>query len=103
MTEYERRLDGIASGKARGGILGSILIARTMTTRNGYWFCGQMHSCVEARQLDAIPEGAPDQPRGIRIVDDEIRIYRIPVVAESSAFAVNFPIVRTDDTPLVPP
>ena len=53
-----------------------------------------MHRGVEACQLDTVPEGAPHDPGLILIVDDEIGVDGVPVVAS---------LTRGDDTALVVP
>ena len=40
-----------------------------------------VHCRVELNELNAVPKGAPSEPRLIFFVDDECRIYGVPVVA----------------------
>ena len=40
-----------------------------------------MHGGIEGGDLDAVPEGAPDEPGLVVVVDDEVGIDGVPVVA----------------------
>ena len=60
-----------------------------------------MHGGVEACQLNAVPEGAPDEPWGVVAVDDEVGVDGIPVVTllsggDDAAFV--FPHVVAEGT-----
>ena len=93
MFEDKWSFDRIRSGKVGRGVLRGIGIQRKgilrigiiqiVSTGDGAGLAAlsNMHRRVEPCQLDTIPERTPDEPRLILIVDDEVRIDGIPVVA----------------------
>ena len=96
MLYDKRSLDGIGARIFRGGVGWRVLESRVVATRYGpgpFALC-DMHRGVEACQLYAIPERAPDEPRHIVVVDDEVGVDGVPVVAI---------LPRGDDTPLIVP
>ena len=71
--------------------------ARLLAFRN-------VHGSVKTCQLDAVPERSPYEPRGVRsIIDNEIRVYGIPVVAGHRAVGILLPVVRRYDAALILP
>ena len=106
MLEDERCLDGIGTGIVGSGILrwvrvhGESLLAVWSTgivaTGDGsrLFSLGDVHRGVEAGELDAVPEGAPDEPRLILIVDHEVGVDGVPVVTS---------FTRSDNTTLIIP
>ena len=93
VLEDEGCFDGVRSGKVGRRVLGGIGIHRkgvlclrireivTAGDGAGLFALGDMHRRVEAGQLDAVPERTPHEPGLILIVDDEVGVDGVPVVA----------------------
>ena len=83
MLEDERGLDGVGAGMFRRGVLFHGLVVRGIAAGDGARFhaLGNMHRRVETGQLDAVPERAPDEPGLVVVVDDEVGVDGVPVVA----------------------
>ena len=93
MFEDKRGLDSIGTGIIRGRILRRIRINRKRslafaaveikTTGNGTGLLtrSNIHRGIEADHLDAVPEGAPDEPGLVAVIDDKVGIDGVPVVA----------------------
>ena len=93
VLEDERGFDGIGACEVGGGVLRrigihgerllAVRIRQVKSASNGARLLasGDVHRRIETDELDTIPERAPDEPRLILIVDDEVRIDGVPVVA----------------------
>ena len=79
----ERSLDGIGTGMFRRGVLTCGLVVRVVAACDGtgLFAAGYMHGRVETGQLDAVPEGTPDEPRPVVVVNDKVWVNGVPVVA----------------------
>ena len=79
----ERCLNGIGASILRRWVRLGFLEVRCIATCDGAWLftSSDVHGAVETYHLDTVPEGAPHQPRLIVVVDDEVGVDGIPVVA----------------------
>ena len=83
MLHDEGCLDGIAPCVFRSGIGGHGLALRVVAAGYGAGLlaAGQVHGGIQPGYLDAVPEGTPQEPRLVVIVDNETGVNGIPLVA----------------------
>ena len=89
VAEDERGLDGVGAGMARRGILLLVGSSRSVAARYGLWRGGQAQRGAavggryrrEGSQLNAVPERAPRHPQAVVVVNNEVRVDGVPVVA----------------------